>query len=366
MAITKVYTRINWEDYPSVNTAVSAKNLNNMDYTINKLDDEMVELDSRKAEQSTVLGMVQNWEMDENTGIITVTKLNGTKILFDLNIEKIPVQFSLSENGILTMTVQDGTKYNADIGKMIPVLVFNDSDNVGVNVSGTGSNRTYSFYIKESSVTKAKLHPEVMTEINKAEGNALLSRSYAVGGTGTREVEDTDNARYYKEQAALKAAQANGYASQAGGHASQAGSYATQAADSAAQAAATLSVCTEHINNTSNPHGTDKNDVGLGNVPNVTTNDQTPTFSQASSRTNLVSGEKLSVSLGKIMKWFSDLKSHAFSSPVNNLTSTSSATALAAAQGKALNDKIEAIPTIIFSASEPVTVAANTIVMVYE
>ena len=60
MAITKVYTRINWEDYPSVNTAVSANNLNNMDYTINKLDDEMVEMDSKKAEQSTVLGMVSD------------------------------------------------------------------------------------------------------------------------------------------------------------------------------------------------------------------------------------------------------------------------------------------------------------------
>lgn len=104
----------------------------------------------------------------------------------------------------------------------------------------------------------------------------------------------------------------------------------------------------------------------LNNVPNVTTNDQTPTYSRASSRINLVSGETLAISLGKIMKWFYDLKAHAFSNPVNNLLSTSTTTSLAAAQGKALNDKIEAIPTITFSASEPTTVEANTIVMVYE
>lgn len=40
--------------------------------------------------------------------------------------------------------------------------------------------------------------------------------------------------------------------------------------------------------------------------------DVTHTFSQASTRTNLASGEKISVSLGKIMKWFADLKDLAF------------------------------------------------------
>ena len=39
-----------------------------------------------------------------------------------------------------------------------------------------------------------------------------------------------------------------------------------------------------HIGSQSNPHGVTKSQVGLGSVPNVATNDQTPTFSQASSR----------------------------------------------------------------------------------
>ena len=51
-------------------------------------------------------------------------------------------------------------------------------------------------------------------------------------------------------------------------------------------------------------------DVGLGNVPNVTTNNQTPTYSQASSLSNIASGEKLSTSMGKIMKAIADLISH--------------------------------------------------------
>ena len=59
-----------------------------------------------------------------------------------------------------------------------------------------------------------------------------------------------------------------------------------------------------------NPHGTTKSDVGLGNVPNVATNDQTPSYTEATSLTKLKSGEKLSVAFGKISKAITDLISH--------------------------------------------------------
>jgi len=65
-----------------------------------------------------------------------------------------------------------------------------------------------------------------------------------------------------------------------------------------------------HTANTDNPHSVTKAQVGLGNVPNVATNDQTPTYTQASTLANLTSGEKLSVSFGKIMKAITDLISH--------------------------------------------------------
>ena len=56
-----------------------------------------------------------------------------------------------------------------------------------------------------------------------------------------------------------------------------------------------------------------------GSVANATS-----TFTRASSRANLTSGEKISVSLGKISKWFADLKSMAFVDKVgvSNLDST--------------------------------------------
>ena len=150
--------------------------------------------------------------MNEETGVITVTRRNGEKIIFDLNIEKIPVSFSLSNDGILTMITDDGTTFTANIGAMIPILTFNDSDEIYVSVSGKGINKTYSFSIKDNSITENKLQPNFLADIkvqsasaslsaSNAETSATQAQSYAVGGTGTRDNENTDNAKYYKEQA---------------------------------------------------------------------------------------------------------------------------------------------------------------------
>ena len=70
------------------------------------------------------------------------------------------------------------------------------------------------------------------------------------------------------------------------------------------------SIFAKHTSNKSNPHAVTKDQVGLGNVPNVATNDQTPTYSAASTLATLTSGEKLSVSMGKIMKAITEFISH--------------------------------------------------------
>ena len=75
-----------------------------------------------------------------------------------------------------------------------------------------------------------------------------------------------------------------------------------------------------------------------GDASNTTTK-----FTQASSRVNLTSGEKLSVSLGKIMKFIADVISSgvAFYKVVNNGTTTAANTLLDGRYGKTLFDLIE-------------------------
>lgn len=66
----------------------------------------------------------------------------------------------------------------------------------------------------------------------------------------------------------------------------------------------------EHVNNKKNPHDVTAEDVGLGSVPNVSTNDQEPTYETPKELSELESGEKLSTAFGKIKLGISKLIDH--------------------------------------------------------
>lgn len=309
MALNKVYTRINWEDYPSENTDIDEINLNKMDSAIDALDNRIISQDALKVDKSAINGNIADWTMDETTGVITITKYNGEKIIFDLNIEKIPVGFSMSDDGIITMTTEDGTQFTADIGSMIPVLTFEDSATIAVSVTGTGKNKTYSFSIKTGSVTDDMLQPNYLADIRVESANAsayaqsanaksVLAESYAVGGTGTREGEDTDNAKYYMEQAKQ-----------------QTGGIPTKVSELEND----VGYITKSVSNLTNYY--DKTDVDkkIDEIPKTDlTNYLTKTgdgsnltaaFEEATTLDELTTGEKLSSILGKIKLAVKNIKS---------------------------------------------------------
>lgn len=59
-----------------------------------------------------------------------------------------------------------------------------------------------------------------------------------------------------------------------------------------------------------NPHGITKMDIGLSNVENKGINDQTPNFSEANILSNLYSGERMAILLGKTKKAITDFIAH--------------------------------------------------------
>ena len=75
-----------------------------------------------------------------------------------------------------------------------------------------------------------------------------------------------------------------------------------------------------HTNSNENPHHVTKTQVGLGNVPNVATNDQEPTYTLPAKLAELVSGETLSAAMGKIAKAVSALITHLSAKNPHNTT----------------------------------------------
>lgn len=110
--------------------------------------------------------------------------------------------------------------------------------------------------------------------------------------------------------------------------------------------------------------------------------DMTAAFAQASTRTNLKTGEKISASFGKIMKWFADLKAVAFSGSyndlsnkpsipsgaaasqavANNCTTTAAGSVLDARQGKVLMDKTNQLSSDLSGVKQSFQDGCNTLV----
>ena len=66
----------------------------------------------------------------------------------------------------------------------------------------------------------------------------------------------------------------------------------------------------KHIEDDTNPHKVTKAQVGLGSVPNVSTNNQTPTYILPLKLAALTNGERLSIAFGKIAKAVQSLIDH--------------------------------------------------------
>lgn len=73
---------------------------------------------------------------------------------------------------------------------------------------------------------------------------------------------------------------------------------------------ASKEVVEEHLKDTSNPHRVSAEDIGLERVENVSTDDATPTFAEAETLDNVISGEKVTTLWGKVKKAISTLSAH--------------------------------------------------------
>jgi hypothetical protein len=215
MAYVHVYsTRINWENEPSITSPINATNLNKMDYALKAMDDTFGNWDISKANESDLLLALKDVSYDTDTGVFVFTWFNGTTSTIDLNIEKIPVSFSMDANGVITMTTEDGTTYTADVGALIKTYTFADSSVIDFTVTTDASgNKTVTADIVNGSIDGTKLTPNYLADCTQAktgaetaatnsEASSQDAEAWAVGTRGGVPVPSTDpayenNAEYW-------------------------------------------------------------------------------------------------------------------------------------------------------------------------
>lgn len=241
--------------------------------TLIDLCDTSAESDDKlnlKADKTTTDKLVKTITLNADTGVFTIKTDDGTTTTIDTILEKIPVNCYLDGQEFV-LVLDDGTEQRADLSDFLTPTEFTDSSTIDFSVSGS----TVTATIKNGSITLAMLESTVMSTIqgyvtaaqtaagnastsetnagtyrdqaqtaatnsassaSEAGAKATLSQSWAIGGTGTRAGEDTNNSKYFAQQSAGSASTAQGWSDSAMEQADAAASSATAAAGSAATA----------------------------------------------------------------------------------------------------------------------------------
>ena len=251
--MNKAHSAINWENYPSDETPLNESNLNKMDAAIGVIDDRVITLDTTKATKTEVATLVADVTFEESTGIITITKKNGSKVMIDTQMEKIAINFDYNPTTQqIILTLIDGTKQYIDLSALITQYEFLNSDTVAFYIDKDGK---VSAIVKEGSIEEKHLEPnylaKIKVEVAKAESsqqaaamseiNAKASENAAKASETAAKTSET-NAKA-SETAAAKSATAaevsesNAKVSETS--ASESSATATEKASSASQSADT-------------------------------------------------------------------------------------------------------------------------------
>lgn len=204
MAYQPYYSVTDWQNLPSQKTAVNRTNLIHAENGIKEADNRIVQLDANKADKSMVNMMVKDITVDVDTGILTITYQNGTVKTYDLDIEKVVVNFDITDDDKLVLTLADGTQ------KVIDLTRFVYSVDSTPTISMKILNRTITAEIVDGSVTMAKLDAAIQTEFRQymldtqaARDAALQYQLYAKRytlGDPSFPGSEIDNAKFYYEQ----------------------------------------------------------------------------------------------------------------------------------------------------------------------
>ena len=210
----KVFNRINWQNYPSEDTPLNESNLNRMDYALNEIDNRVINLDTQKADQTVVNGLVTSIAIDDETGVITITRQNGTTQTIQTTLNKIAINFDYDyDTEHIILTLNDGSTAEIDISSLIQNNEFADTATIAFQVSAEG---IVTATIVNGSITDAMLREDYLADIRLAEAHAdayqqasegfmLDSEAYAKGTKAAEPVQPgqtgyQDNSKYFKQR----------------------------------------------------------------------------------------------------------------------------------------------------------------------
>ena len=210
----KAYSRINWQNYPSENTPLNESNLNRMDYALDEVDDRVLALDTDKATVTQISTLIRDITVNDESGVITITKQNGQTVTIQTTLNKIAVNFAYDyATQTLILTMNDGSTATISLESLIQNNEFANTDTIALSVSPNG---IVTGNVVLHSITDEHLRTDYLADIQTAEAHAdsyqqaaesymLSAESWAKGTKAGNPVPSgtegyRDNSKYYKER----------------------------------------------------------------------------------------------------------------------------------------------------------------------
>lgn len=190
-----IYVRINWENYPSDETPLNELNLNKMDLCLHMLDERAVWLNNNKFDKSESFKLVKNVDLNEETGIFTITYYDNTFKKIDTILEKVATNWDYDESAQqLVITLDDGTVKRVDLSALITQYEFMTSDTIFFEIQADGKVKAI---VREGSIQEKHLRPDYLADIRAESAKAEESSKAAALSE--------ENAKYSEESAAESA-----------------------------------------------------------------------------------------------------------------------------------------------------------------
>lgn len=178
--------------------------------------------------------LMESLAFNDQTGVFTITKKDGTVSTIDTVLEKVPVSMSFETVGDVTrikLTNQDGSTSYADVSSLVDNYTFQNTPTVAFNITGVGNKRVLEAYVRDHSITLTHLDLAAVTELQNyvaSASNAATAAANSATAASTSEA----NALASKQDAAASAANAATSASNAAISASNAEASKNAAASS--------------------------------------------------------------------------------------------------------------------------------------
>ena len=252
----------------TLNTAVS--------HIVTDIDNRYTKLQSDTLLAEGTNSLIKDVSYESNTGVFTITKKDGSKVVIDTVIEKVPASMALKEEADgsvwLVVTNQDGSVTKTNVTSLIEDTVIADSDTVVVSSSTDAVNKvtTYTLNIKPNSLGLNHFNTELVTKFEETQN----AKTAAVEAKNSAESYATQ-AKQSAQSAETSANSAGSYATNAANsaesaktsetNASKSASEASKSADEAKKYAGTgnTEALLKHIEDKNNPHQVTKEQLGF-------------------------------------------------------------------------------------------------------